>query len=321
MKRIAVREFGGPEVLRIEEAEVPRPGAGEVVIRIFAAGVNPYETYQRAGMYGARNPPLPFTPGSDAAGTVEAIGAGVAGLKPGDRVYTYGTLSGSYAELALCKREQVFKLPESATFAQGAAIFVPYVTAYRALFQVARVKPTDTVLVHGASGGTGSAAVQLAHSAGVKVIGTAGTPEGLELVEKNGADVSLDHRSTDYLCAILEATNGKGVDVVLEMLANVNLGHDLELLAAGGRVIVIGSRGSVEIMPRQLMLRDGSIIGMMVWNTPADALQAAKAAVHDRLTTGTIRPVVRQEMPLASAPDAHRLIMEAGAYGKIVLVP
>jgi NADPH:quinone reductase len=101
MKRIAIREFDGPEVLRIEEAEAPRPGAGEVLVRIAAAGVNPYETYQRAGMYGSRNPTLPFTPGSDAAGTIEAVGSGVVGLKPGDRVYTYGTLSGSYAELAL----------------------------------------------------------------------------------------------------------------------------------------------------------------------------------------------------------------------------
>ena len=321
MKRIAVREFGGPEVLRIEDAEAPRPGAGEVVVRIAAAGVNPYETYQRAGTYGARNPKLPFTPGSDASGTVEAIGSGVVGLKPGGRVYTYGTLSGSYAELALCRREQVFKLPESATFAQGAAIFVPYVTAFRALFQMARVKPTETVLVHGASGGTGSAAVQLAHSAGLTVIGTAGTPEGLELVKKNGADFSLNHRETDYRRAILDATNGKGVDVVLEMLANVNLGHDLELLAYGGRVIVIGSRGNVEITPRNLMARDASIIGMMLWNTPAEDLEAAKAALHERLTRGVIRPVVRQEIPLASAPDAHRLVMESGAYGKIVLVP
>lgn len=200
-------------------------------------------------------------------------------------------------------------------------MFVPYVTAYRALFQLAHVKPTDTVLVHGASGGTGSAAVQLAHSAGLTVIGTAGTPEGLELVKRNGADLSMDHRSTDYRRAILDATNGKGVDVVLEMLANVNLGYDLELLAHGGRVIVIGSRGNVEITPRNLMLRDASITGMLLWSTPEDALEAAKTAVHDRLTTGAIRPVVRQEIPLASAPEAHRLVMEPGAHGKIVLVP
>lgn len=321
MKRIAVREFGGPEVLRIEDADAPRPGAGEVLVRIAAAGVNPYETYQRAGTYGARNPKLPFTPGSDAAGTVEAIGADVAGLKPGDRVYTYGTLTGSYTELALCKREQVFKLPESATFAQGAAIYVPYVTAYRALFQFARAKPMETVLVHGASGGTGSAAVQLAHSAGLTVIATAGTREGLELVKRNGADFSLNHHSTDYRRAILDAANGKGVDIVLEMLADVNLGHDLELLAHGGRIIVIGSRGNVEITPRTLMARDASIVGMMLWNTPTEELEAAKTAVHDRFTCGAIRPVIRQEIPLASAPDAHRLVMKSGAYGKIVLVP
>ena len=321
MKRIVIREFGGPEVLRIEEADAPRPGAGEVLVRIGAAGVNPYETYQRAGTYGSRNPTLPFTPGSDGAGIIEAIGSGVAGLAPGDRVYTFGTLTGSYAELALCRSTQVFKLPESATFAEGAAIHVPYVTAYRALFQLARIKSGATVLVHGASGGTGCAAVQLASSAGARVIGTAGTREGLDLVRKNGAELSLDHHSSDYRQAILDATNGKGVDVVLEMLANVNLGHDLELLGSGGRVIIIGSRGNVEITPRNLMARNASIIGMMLWNTPEDALEAAKAAVHDRLTAGAIRPVVRLEIPLASAPEAHRLIMERGAFGKIVLVP
>ena len=319
MKRIAIREFGGPEVLRIEEADTPRPGAGEVLVKIAAAGVNPYDTYQRAGIYGSRNPTLPFTPGTDAAGIVEAVGADVTGLARGDRVYTFGTVTGAYAEFAVCKRAQVFKLPGSATFGEGAAIYVPYVTAFRALFQLAHATPPQTVLVHGASGGTGSAAVQLAHAAGLKVIGTAGTREGLELVKSNGADVCIDH-STDHRQAILDASNGKGVDVILEMLANVNLELDLELIAPGGRIIIIGSRGKVEITPRHLMLRDASVIGMLLWNTPDKEFEDAKAAIHDLFVRSLIHPVVRREIPLASAPEAHRLVMERGAHGKIVLV-
>ncbi|HSP15987.1 MAG TPA: NADPH:quinone reductase [Thermoanaerobaculia bacterium] len=321
MKRISVREFGGPEVLKIEEADDPRPESGQVVVRIRAAGVNPADTYMRSGAYGSRNPALPFTPGSDGAGIVHAVGPDVSGLKVGDRVYTCGTLSGSYAEMALCQRSQLQKLPDKVTFPEGAAIFVPYVTAYRALFQLACAETAATVLIHGASGGVGIAAIQMARRAGLRIMATAGTAGGLELIREEGADICLDHHSPDYRQAILEATSGKGVDVILEMLANVNLGHDLELLAEGGRVIVIGSRGPVEIVPRNLMSRNASIIGMLLWNTPPAALAAAIAEVNKRLVGGTIRPRVRAEIPLANAPEAHRLVMEPGAGGKIVLIP
>src|SRR3984957_7354810 len=155
MKRIRVHAYGGPEVLVMEEAPDPRPGPQEVLIRVKAAGVNPYETYARAGTYGARNPILPYTPGSDAAGIVEAVGGEVRDLAPGDRVFAMGTLSGSYAELALCEGSRVQPLPERVSFAQGAGLFVPYATAYRALNQLARIAPGETLLMHGASGGVG----------------------------------------------------------------------------------------------------------------------------------------------------------------------
>jgi NADPH2:quinone reductase len=153
MKAICVSEFGGPEVLKLEDVPDPRPPrSGEVLISVNAAGVNPYDTYMRAGSYGTRDPALPYTPGSDAAGVVESAGAGV-DLKAGDRVYTTGTISGAYAELALCKSSQVQLLPTRVNFSQGAGVYIPYATAYRALFQLARAKPGETVLVHGASGG------------------------------------------------------------------------------------------------------------------------------------------------------------------------
>src|SRR6267378_2418047 len=231
MKAIRVHEFGGPEVLRLEEMPTPQPGPVQMLVRMHAIGVNPVETYIRAGTY-AYKPPLPYTPGNDGAGVVEEIGDSVTEFKPGDRVYTAGSLNGTYAEFALCKTEQVHPLPANASFAQGAAMGTPYATAYRGLFQRAEAKPGETVLVHGASGGVGTAAVQLARARGLRVFGTASSDEGRKLACEQGAHEVFDHRAPDYLARILDATAGRGVDVVLEMLANVNLGNDLTVLAA-----------------------------------------------------------------------------------------
>jgi NADPH2:quinone reductase len=313
-------EFGEPEVMRLEEVAEPQPGAGQVLVRVRAAGVNPVDTYIRAGLY-ARKPPLPYTPGMDAAGVLEAVGEGVKRVRAGERVYVAGTLSGTYAELALCDESQVQRLPERVSFAQGAGVFVPYATAYRALFQRAGAQAGETVLVHGASGGVGIAAVQLARAAGLKVIGTGGTEAGRKLVAQEGAHHVLDHRSADYLNELAELTEGRGVDVILEMLANVNLGRDLTVLAYGGRVVVIGNRGTVEINPRDAMSRDATIHGMTLLNATPALLSGIHAALVAGLENGTLRPVVGRELPLAEASRAHREIMETSALGKIVLIP
>jgi NADPH2:quinone reductase len=321
MKAIIVKEFGGPDVLKLEDAgDLAAPQAGEVLVRVKAAGVNPYDTLMRSGAYGARNPDLPFTPGSDAAGVVESAGPDV-DLTPGQRVYTTGTMTGAYAEMALCKRAQVQILPETIGFAQGAGLFVPYATAYRALFQLARAKPGETVLIHGGSGGVGLAAIQFASAVGIEVIATAGSAEGLELVKKEGAHHAVNHRSDDYQQQILDITNGSGADVIVEMLANINLGNDLKMLAHRGRVVIVGSRGNVEINPREIMLREASVFGVLLWRIPDSDSKEALAAIQAGLTNGTLRPVVATELPLAEAPEAHRKITEPGARGKIVLIP
>ena len=321
MKAICVREFGGPEVLKLEDMPDPRPPqSGEVLISVKAAGVNPYDTYMRAGGYGARNPTLPYTPGSDAAGVVESAGADV-NLKVGDRVYTRGLMAGAYAECLLCKSSQVQSLPTRLSFSQGAGVFVPYATAHRALFQVARTKPGETVLVHGASGGVGLAAIQFGVAAGMTIIGTAGSNEGQKLIKAEGAQHAVNHSSAEYQKQILDLTNGRGVDVIIEMLANVNLGHDLKMLAPRGRVVVVGSRGSAEINPRDLMTREAAVFGMVIWEVPAAEAAEIHAALQAGLGNGTLRPVIASELPLASAPEAHRRIMESGARGKIVLIP
>src|SRR5437762_10113315 len=320
MKAIRVHEFGGPEVLRLEEVPAPQPGPGEVLVRIHAAGVNPVETYIRAGTY-ARLPELPYTPGNDGGGVVEHVGSDVTEFKPGDRVYTAGSLSGTYAEFALCKKEQVHPLPENVSFAQGAAMGTPYATAYRGLLQRADAKPGETVLVHGASGGVGTAAVQLARADGLRVFGTAGSDEGLKLAREQGAHERFDHRAPDHFEQVMKATGGRGVDVIVEMLANVNLGNDLTILAKGGRVVIIGSRGPVEIDPRNTMQRDADVRGMILPDTSPAEMASIHAALVAGLENGTLRPVIGKEFPLAEAAQAHRAVMEPSALGKIVLIP
>ena len=288
MKAIRVEEFGEPEVMQLVELPDLKASDDEILVRIRAAGVNPVETYIRAGTY-ARKPRLPYTPGSDGAGVVAAVGSAVDAVKPGERVFLSGSITGTYAEVALCTPEQVHPLPEVASFAQGSALGVPYATAYRALFHRGEVRSGETVLVHGASGGVGTAA--------------------------------FDHRDSGYRQAILDATGGLGVDCILEMLANVNLGEDLRLLAPHGRVIVIGSRGRVEIDPRDAMMRDADIRGMILPNASAPDLEAIYKALGEHVADGRISPVVGRSFPLASAAEAHRAVMGPNARGKIVLIP
>jgi NADPH2:quinone reductase len=320
MKAIRVSEYGGPSVLKLEEVPVPPPGPGQVLVRNHAVGVNPVDTYLRANV-DSRGPKLPYTPGSDAAGVVEEVGAGVTRVKAGDRVYVGGTLSGSYAELSLCDQGQVHPLPANVTFAQGAAMNVPYATAYHALFNRGHGQAGETVLVHGASGGVGIAAVQLARARGLTVIGTAGTERGQRLVLEQGAHHALDHGAAGYLEELLRLTGGGGVDVVLEMLANVNLQKDLGIVAMRGRIVVIGNRGTTEINARLAMNKDAAILGMALFHATTRELAGIHAALGEGLRNGTLRPVVGQELPLAQAARAQEAVMEAGHHGKIVLIP
>ena len=319
MKAIVVKEFGGPDVMKLEEVRDPTPAPGQLLIRVQAVGVNPVETYIRAGAY-ARKPNLPYTPGSDVGGTVEKAGPGVTAFKPGDRVYTQGA-AGGYAEFLVCEEALAHPLPTRVSFAQGAALGVPYSTAWRGLFMRARARAGETLLVHGASGGVGTAAVELGRSHGLRVIGTAGTTEGLNLAREHGAHHVLNHRDKDYLQQVMPLTNNAGVDVVLEMLANVNLDNDLDVLARNGRIVVIGNRGRVEIDPRKSMARDGAILGMTLFNATPEELREIHAGLVAGLENGSLNPVIGKEFPLADAAKAHVAVMESGAFGKIVLLP
>ncbi len=323
MNAIRVHAFGGPEVLTLEEADAPRAGRSQVLVRIRAAGVNPVDTYIRSGAYTSK-PALPYVPGTDGAGTVDALGEGVTGVSVGDRVYVAGvapgTGSGTYAELAVCEAHQVHAIPPHVSFAQGAAVNVPYGTAYQALARRARAQAGETLLVHGATGGVGIAAVQLGLAYGMRVYGTGGSERGRQLLRDQGLTHVLDHGSPSYLDEFMSMTGGRGADVILEMAAHINLGKDLGLLARHGRVVVIGNRGPIEINARLAMQREGAIIGMMYSGLSPAETDGIHCALVAGLANGTLKPVVGRELPIAEAARAHAAVMEPGAFGKIVLV-
>jgi NADPH2:quinone reductase len=321
MKAIRVHKFGGPGVMNIEEVPEPKPGAQELLVSIKAAGVNPVDTYVRSGTYARKKPDLPYTPGFDAAGIVETTGSGVRCFKPGDRVFLSGNISGAYAEKALCAEANVHLLPDHVSYEQGAGVWVPYATAHHALFHVAKARPGETVLVHGASGGVGTACVQMARAFGLRVIGTAGSAKGLDMVKKQGAHVTADHHAADLPDRIMAATEGHGCDIILEMLANVNLAKDLGMVASRGRIVIIGSRGTIEINPRDAMSRDAAVLGMILLNATPEESTGISAGLAAGLENKTLNPIIGRQLPLDQAPQAHELVLAPGAYGKIVLIP
>lgn len=316
MKAIVVKEFGAPDVLKFEDAADLEPDENQILVRIKAAGINPVDTYIRTGTH-AQKPQLPYTPGKDAAGIVEKTGANISEFQTGDRVLTTGSVTGTYAEFCLCEETQLIKLPENVSFEQGAGVFVPYATSYRALFQKAKGKSGETVLIHGASGGVGIAAIQWAKNAGLKVVGTASSDEGQNLVKEQGADFVFDHSRENYLEEIKNATGG--VEIILEMLANENLSKDFEVLKMFGRISIIGNRGSLDFNPRLVMGKDAAIFGMSLFNAPEAEMAEIYAAIYRGLSDGFLSPVVGKSFELKDAADAHKAVIEEKAFGKIII--
>ncbi|MDH3664354.1 MAG: NADPH:quinone reductase [Alphaproteobacteria bacterium] len=324
MKAIRAHAFGGPEVLQLDDVDDPSPDAGEVIIDVKAAGVNPADTYMRGGAY-AIVPDLPYTPGGDAAGVISAIGDGVTKFKVGDRVFA-GVAVGfrmqdCYAEKVLRKADDVLALPDSVGFAEGAALGVPYATAHYGLFSRGGAKAGETVFIHGASGSVGTAAIQLAKRVGMTVIGSGGSERGRKLILDEGADHAVDHTAEGYIDQVKALTGGSGPEIILEMLANVNLASDLDLVAKYGRIIVIGNRGEITINPRMTMMKELDVRGLALFNSSRDQMEEIMRDLLAGLADGSLRPVVGREMPLADAAKSHEAVLEPGAFGKIVLVP
>ncbi|MFW6213403.1 MAG: NADPH:quinone reductase [Spirochaetota bacterium] len=320
MKAIVVEAHGGPEVLTVREVTLPEPRADEVLVEVRAIGVNPVETYQRAGAQGYEGN-LPFTPGADGAGIVLAVGSGVTKVGVSDRVYLAGSVSGTYAEQCICKDSQVFPLPEGLSFDQGAALWIAYATAFRALFQRGGARQGERVLIHGGTGGVGIAAVQWTRRAGLELVATYGSEVGGKVLEAQGVSERVEHGTAEGADALRRMSEPRGFDVIVEMLANVNLQLDLELLAPRGRVIVVGSRGTIEVAPRSLMRRESDVRGVMLYGATAEELREIHTAIALAGKEGTISPIIHKSFSLENAAEAHRAVIEERSAGKIILNP
>jgi len=313
MRTIQIQHHG--DQLTLNQTSDLAVADDDVLISIKSAGVNPVDTYIVAGSNGY-SANFPHTPGKDGAGIITALGAKVTGFKVGDRVYCAGSKTGTCAEFTVAAATQVFPLSEQLSFEQGACLGTPYATAWRSLFIRANCQAGETVFIHGASGGVGLAALQLAKAAGCKVFASASSEQGRALLTQQGADLVVNHHDKEHYQSVQKAGT---VDVILEMLANQNLGDDLPLLNLGGRVVVIGSRGHVEINPRDLMSKDACIMGMSM----ANASPEQSALIHSKLFSSAekneITPVIAKRFALQDSADAHVAVMEPGATGNIVI--
>jgi len=323
MKAIRVQRFGGPEVLQVDsQVPIPEMGEDQVMVRVIFAGINPVETYIREGQY-ARLPELPYCPGTDASGFVHQVGRRVTQLKVGDRVFVSGNSSitnnsGSYAQYVVTDATYVFPLHPRLSFAQGAALGVPFFTAYKALILRAEAKPGETVLIHGASGAVGTAAVQIARALGATVVGTAGTKDGMDVVSRCGAHHVFNHNHKSYEKKMVDHIGC--FDVIIEHLANINLGHDVQMLKEKARVMVVGCRGGVNINPRHLMMPEASITGVALGTTSPQEWARMGAAIVAGIESGWVNPVINKEYAMDEVQQVHYdIIHSKGAKGKLVL--
>uniref|UniRef100_A0A8R1DGJ8 PKS_ER domain-containing protein n=1 Tax=Caenorhabditis japonica TaxID=281687 RepID=A0A8R1DGJ8_CAEJA len=314
MRAAVVRSFGGPEAIELLTTARPSIKSDEVLVRNHAAGVNPVDTYIRAGQY-AKLPPLPYSPGKDGAGVVEQIGDNVKHVKIGDRVW-YGSELNSSAQFTAVKN--AFPLPDGVSFSEGASLGVPYLTAYRALFHLAGAKAGDVILVHGASGGVGSALMQLAAWKNIEAVGTAGSEQGIEFVRSLGAKKVYDHTKTGYVDEI-KHDYATGFNYIFEMSAHLNLNTDMGLLAPRGKIAVIGNRAETVINARQLMATEGSVFGVALGLSTNSQLIEFGNSIVSFLRETTFRPIVNKEYPLEDVGRAHKDIMSSKARGNLVI--
>jgi NADPH:quinone reductase len=320
VKAIQVKEFGKPNVLQVVELTDPSPEAGQVLIRVHAAGVSPLDTYVREQSHGAPTPPLPYIPGFECAGEVIAIAPDVTKFKVGDRVYANPFL-GAYSELLVQDAHAIFLMPDAISSEQGTVVANSYPTAYYALFNLAKAKAGETVFVHGASGAAGSAAVQIARAAGMRVVGSAGSAQGLTMIEQEGVHLAVNHREPDYLEKAMAFTEGKGFDVILEMNATQKLADDVNLVGTFGRIIVIGgTNGSLSFDPTPLLWKGASVIGLYMGLASSEETQQIHAAIYQGLDRGELRPQVSQSFSLADVAKAHEAVHQSSSAGKIVLM-
>ena len=321
MKAMCAHQFGGPEQLRLDEAPEPQVQAGQVLIRVHAAGINPADLVRLSGRLGSL--PLPFIPGTDVCGEIERLGAGVSNLKQGQRIFGRA-LSGGYAEKACLAAEEAVPLPANLSFEEGAAIPIPFYTAYHALHNKAVLKSGETVLVSAGGGGVGVAAIQLARLAGARVITTVGSREKAERVVALGAHIVVNYKEQDFVAEVQKFTDKKGIDVIIENVAADNLAKDFLAVAPRGRIVVIGTgtgkAGDASFPVFAALMKDVTMLGMSLINAGAAIPEMARI-LSGLFGEGKIKAVVSKSYPLTQAPQALEDLVAARVFGKLVLTP
>ncbi len=323
MRVVRFYQYGGPEVLKVEDAPAPEPGPGEALVRVEAAGVNYADTRRRLGAY-VEPTPLPWVVGSEIAGTVAKLGPGVSGIAEGQRVMAL-TAGGGYADYAVIPAQTLLPIPAQLSFTQAAALPLQGLTAYYLLTLSGRMQPGESVLVHSAAGGVGTLAVQMAKLLGAgTVIGTASTPAKLEFACSLGADVQIDYTKEDVAVKVREATNGKGADIILDGVGGEVFEQSLRCLAPFGRLIVYGlaSGQPVDFNPIRLMRRNQSVVGFYLGQmmTQPAQLRPAMEAIIGWLAQEKLRLMIGHVLKLEEAATAHRLLESRATTGKVVLL-
>ncbi len=322
MKAIVVDEFGGPDALNVKDVNVGEPGSGELLIRHHAIGVNFIDTYHRTGLYPN---PLPLIPGSEGAGEVLAVGAGVNGVKPGDRIAYQGAL-GAYAQERILPAARAVLLPDGIDYETAAAIMLKGLTAYYLLFLTWPVSSGETILFHAAAGGMGLIACAWAKSIGAKVIGTAGNADKVELAKANGCDEVINYSEEDFVERVREITGGKGVDVVYDGVGQATFEKSLDCLRPMGLMVSYGNAtGPVAVPDLGILARKGSLFvtrptGVHYFAERAALLAGAKA-LFGAVESGAIKPHIGQRFALAEAADAHRALEGRKTVGSTILLP
>jgi NADPH:quinone reductase-like Zn-dependent oxidoreductase len=321
MKAMRAHQLGGPEQLKLEDAPDPQAQAGQVMLRVRAAGINPADLVRLSGRLQPVS--LPYVPGMDVSGEVESLGPGVSHLKKGDRVFGRA-LTGGYAEKTCLNVAEAFPLPSNLSFEEGAAIPIPFFTAYQALHNKAAVKSGETVLVSAGGGGVGVAAIQLARIAGARVITTVGSREKAERVTALGANVAVNYKEQDFVAEVQKFTSQKGIDVIIENVAADNLAKDFVALAPRGRIVVIGTgtgkAADASFPVFAALSKDATMYGMSLINAGA-AIPEMAATLGRLFADGKIKAVVSKSYPLADASRAMEDLLASKVFGKLVLIP
>ncbi|MFB4165967.1 NADPH:quinone reductase [Alteribacillus sp. JSM 102045] len=318
MKAVVFNEYGGPEVLKTADIEKPVPEHDEVLIEVKASGINPVDTYFRKGI--REVPSFPHIPHFDLAGVIAKVGSNVNSFQTGDRVWATN-IKGTAAEFVTATEDFVYPLPDNISFDEGATLGIPVLTAHLSLYNRAKLTEGENVLIYGASGAVGNAAVQLAVQTGAKTIATASSKEKEKIAEEAGAHYVINYKNANLEEKVLEVTNNEGIDVILDMSLSENMESDFNLLKTGGRIVAIGSpkNNSPELPWRLLNQKHASLLGVLLFTAPAEALKHATSEINILLSNGILKPHLAKSYPLEEAESAHKALENNTFNGNIVL--